>query len=94
MLEGDPNLMLMTSENINEKRAELAAQLVTEIEKQKQVNAPYASEVVTTEIMVPGDDGHQIKVICNESKQRPPNSSALVFAHPGGAVTMSAEDNN
>ena len=65
-----------------------------EVQKQKDFNAAYADQVITTEIMIDGDGGHKIKVICNESKQRPANSSALVFAHPGGAVTMTAEDNN
>lgn len=94
MMGGDPDLMRMNPENIKAKREELSQQLAGEIEKQKAFNAPYAAEVITKEIFIPGEDGHQIKIICNESKQRPPNSSALVFAHPGGAVTMTAEENN
>ena len=43
---------------------------------------------------MPGDEGISVKVFVNDCSERGQNSAALIWAHGGGGVTLTAEINN
>ena len=60
MMAGDPNAMRMPPDKIEQKRKEIEGEIVAEEAQQKEANKPWASEVSSSKIEVPADDGYKV----------------------------------